>query len=60
MKNYDLERKIYRYKTITKYQEKAKMLGYQDTSKVVFSFLNKRFLPFYYFASCLFFLVMVI
>ena len=41
MKNYDLERKIYRYKTITKYQEKAKMLGYQDTSKVVFSFLNK-------------------
>ena len=26
MKNYDLERKIYRYKTITKYQEKAKML----------------------------------
>ena len=44
MKNYDLERKIYRYKTITKYQEKAKMLGYQDTSKVVFSFLNKRLL----------------
>ena len=44
MKNYDLERKIYRYKTITKYQGKAKMLGYQDTSKVVFSFLNKRLL----------------
>ena len=40
MKNYDLERKIYRYKTITKYQEKAKMLGYQDTSKVVFYFIT--------------------
>lgn len=43
-KDYILERKIYRYKTITKYQNKAKLLGYSDCDKQVFKFLNTRIL----------------
>ncbi len=39
-----LARKLYRYETISKYQKKAKLLGYQDVDTVVFSFLNTRLL----------------
>lgn len=37
-----LSRKIYRYQTITYYQRKAQLLGYQEVDKFVFSFLNAR------------------
>ncbi len=41
--NYLLSRKIYRYQTIVKYENKMKFLGYQDQKKV-FQFLNTRLL----------------
>lgn len=41
--NYLLARRFYRFKTISKYMKKAKMLGYKDL-KVVISFLNTRVL----------------
>ena len=41
--DYALARRIYRFKTISKYMRKAKLLGYQDL-KVVISFLNVRLL----------------
>lgn len=37
-----LARRLYRYSTISKYQKKARLLGYQDCDTFVFSFLNAR------------------
>lgn len=52
-----LSRKIYRYQTISKYQKKAQLLGYDDTDKVVFSFLKAR-LAFSILLFCLSFLLL--
>lgn len=40
--NDELARRIYRFKTISKYNQKAKLLGYKDSETMVFCFLYTR------------------